>query len=507
MKKFASFLIILMAMCLMTACGKSKEPAEVNIIDDAYLLKPSEKELLVHLFDACKGKAVKIVISPEDLTYEQEMDAKAEAGLTFRPLEWKYDVAITYFREQKHLFVEIQSARYQNLYDRKYAQPIYCLQAQTKQRKDFDNIALAAEQMAAMMQDSNWTRAFSPLYSVVDYLNESLIQPSHNLLHLFFFRIPLYIVLCILFCVRSVGWTIAIIMLLLFVWVWFYLTQPQHGLLLIICRWFHLLLLTTAICLIIPSYDMVTLIDEMGFSQVANILNTSFLNASSSGTGWGAAITFLLLNALYGGLILLATPKDKVSDLVSSQDTSDAVMKHIGFIILAFMMPGNIVWAINAYVFEKIILLFFRATFSGGALANRSSELATILGVAGLYILFIACWRIFLIDWTGWHDFTGPFRSYLGQDGFFPGLVLWTMIIVVGLGATACFFIGLIRFIDWWEELDKVSRNLMDLPRKNKEQSQEIYEKWTVNIWHLVIVLLHAIGFVLIAMLYIYMIR
>ncbi len=505
MKKIAFIFSVLIALCSFSACSRSTDPAEVNIYDQAGLLSASEKEHLIHLFDSCYGKAIKIVIDPENLTYEQAMDAKAKAGLTFHPLENKYDVAITYFPKHKRLFVDIQGSQYQNIYDRKFALPIYRIQAQTRKHKDYDNIILSANQMADMLKHSDWTRAFAPIYSIVDYLNDDLIRPSNKILHLFFFRIPLYIVLSILYCVHSLGWTIAIIMLLLFVWIFFYIAKPEHGLLLTISRWFHLILLTTAICLVIPSYDTVTMIDNMGFSQAANILNTSFLNASSSGSGWFASIVFAILIILYGGLNVFTTPSDKIADMVGSQETADSVIKHIGFVILSFIMPGNIVWAINAYLLEKILLLFLRAASSGGSTAKKPSELSWIIVITSVYIIIITCWRICLIDWSGWHNFTQPLSAFLNEDGFLTFFTNLAVVFIFMVGIIGCSVTAFIKFLGWWGEVDKLSPQLLSLPHKDKKAADEIHENWGVNIWHFVVILLFDIAATIFAMLFVHM--
>lgn len=457
MKKLFIFLVTgIMAFGLVGCSGKGE--CTLHISDEARVLSDKDNAMLMRLFEKGVYNEVYLFTVPDSMSYAEAMDYRSpndkvswfQRNSVFR---------VYYFPATKWVRVSVAANR-QNDFDRQYALPLYRIQhklcwnnAPTK-----DALFYIMRDIASVTSERvSWLSPASSILSVVDWLNEALILPSNNLLHVLFFRAPLFVSLFWVSVFNGVLWPISIMIVLLIALSFARNGTKKHVRIYNLLYYFHMLMLVCLVFLAVPSFDTVYLILDMGFGRAAGILDATYMRAEAMEHTWVGSVLFILLYIAHR-VLSYYIPKDALAGDSESEQIdkkantlADNFNGAVLMFILAFLMPKYIVWAVCAYLVQQIICRdILRQSSPKGKFYGSDEELVVVNSVFFGYF-------IFLLDWFVCH-ITNISATYLWASewlasmhaslGTFWANAIWLIVCLI-LGAGASVAVILYMVVIW----------------------------------------------------------
>ena len=406
MKKLIYILGIIIVAFSVTGCAL-KGDREFYIYDEARILSDADKDAMADIFEGKVYNDVYLFTVPKKMTYAEAMDYKSPND-DVSWLQRNNVFRVYYFPQMKWVRVSV-SANRKNDYDRKYAIPLYHTQHHAQNAKDPANevlMPILRDISTLTSQPVSWLAPASSILSVVEWLNEEFILPTNNLLHVLFFRFPLYLSLLWVRVFHGTGWPIFFLILALIALSFARSFTDKHVWIYSMLYVLHLLVLVCLVFLVVPSYDTMSLVREMGMNDVAGILDANFMKAEASEHTWLGSILFILLylaHRVLGYYLVKAPLTDKSNEQQMEEKTNtfaDKSTQVLLMFILSFMMPKSIVWAVCAYLLQQIICSdLLRQSKPEGAPIGSMLELQLLITLPIVYFIILLDWYVVHLSW------------------------------------------------------------------------------------------------------------
>ena len=363
MKNGYKWLILLVCTLAMMSC-RHTTPTQVHYHNTESVLTPRECEELTHIFAACNAFDVHVYMVADSISdYLEARKYKIKDELTW--WERRNSFIIVYHMPTKWMFVKAPAA-YRTIYESRYCSQIYMVQRNAQCHTAKDNLRGL---MLIFEQVSHRSIHFSianSITSVIDWFDEQLIWPSTKFVHLLFFRIPLMTTIGLVLSFRGFTGPIVLLVVLLLLFAIVRSLWPQHAWTFRLLYIFAMLCLICAVFLATPSFDTQMLIASAGMPATAKIIGLIYAANTTTVSSWVAGLFFAILFVILSGLkiwlvyIQYANEADDVRIDKTTNKANDLFgLENVLMIILAFMMPQCLVWAVNAYLFTHIITNFF----------------------------------------------------------------------------------------------------------------------------------------------------
>lgn len=404
MKKILLLLLIHVAAFSLVSCS-NKGDCSLHVYDDAHILSPLDKEKLNEPFKGKVYNEVYLFIVPDSMSYAEAMDYKSpndKVGWFQR----NHVFRVYYFPRTKWLRVSVAANR-KNDFDRKYLASLYHIQYLTQRTEDPVNISL--KPVLANIADVtssrvSWLGPASSILSVVDWLNEEMILPSYGFIHLLFFRVPLWVALGFVRAFHGFGWPIALMVILLISIAILRAIFPSHRFLLQLAYALVMISLVCMVFLTVPSFDTIMLVREHGMTDSSRLLASLYSNIKSASPSWVGGLIFAVLFFIDAGCKMLfayysnKNDEKKADEELSKQASDSLGGNNILMLILAFMMPQCIVWAVCAYLFTRILCSYFIPRPTGGFKpAASSTEFLVAIYALAIYVFLMFTWYEFML--------------------------------------------------------------------------------------------------------------
>lgn len=469
MKRHSLFVFwMLLVLCFgLTGCNMEGKRT-LHIDDQADILSPEDSSRLSAFFHNGSYDEVYLFTVPDSMSYAEAMDYKSPQDR----VPWSdrlYTYRIYYFSEMHWVKVSIPSYR-ENDFNRKGSLHLYHIQHDLNQYSDpMEDVFIPLLTDITELSSERVSRfaTASSVLSVVEYLNEALILPSNNFLHVMIFRAPLWLALTWIHVFKGAGWPILCMLLLLIgLSVAQHITK-KHVRLYGVLYVFHLLAFICLVFCTVPSYDTTYLVAEMGFTKAAAVLDTTYLNMESMGSSWLGAIIFCVLYVVHRILSYYRKKDSKETD--GSEEEGTGLM-----FVLAFLMPKYIVWAVCAFLLQRIICAdFLREAKPKGLPAPSVTRLVIVLLLCYVYLVFMFNW---------WLYHTGVFHaSYAwaanGLLSAFSTLEsLWTDLIkgIFAFGFYGAIYLAVMPLIKTGDKMDQYFQAYLTQPNMTDEQKDKV---------------------------------
>ena len=359
MKNRYKWIILLVCALAMISC-RHTTPTQVHFNNAESELTKQECDELTHIFAKCNAFDVHVYMVDDSISdYEKARAYEVEDGLSW--WERRNSFIVIYHKPTKWMFVEAPAA-YRTIYESGYCSQIYKVQRHAGRNTAKDNLR---KLMLIFEQVSHRSIHFSlanSITSVIDWFDEQLIWPSTKFAHLMIFRIPLMTTIGLVLSFQNFIGPIVLLVILLLLAAIARSLWPQHAWGLRLLYIFAMLCLICAVFLATPSFDTQMTLSSWGMPASAKVIGQIYLNNTTTVSSWVAGVVFAVLFVILSGLKiwLVYIEHANESDDTKIDKTADKAndlfgLENVLMIIMAFMMPQCLVWAVNAYMLTHIV--------------------------------------------------------------------------------------------------------------------------------------------------------